>query len=1496
MPVNRPLRTALCAAALATGVGIAAFVPVIAAPPANQPAATPNRAQRDAMAPTDRFIVRFRDDALERRNPVARQHLLDNVGRKLGVAVRHGRGLANGADLIRTDRKLDAQAAKRLMVELKHDPRVAYVERDRVFRPMATPNDPLLPQQTYLLKNTSGIGADIAWNRGTGNGVVVAVLDSGSTPHPDLDANYVAGYDFISDIANANDGTGRDAGYGDPGDWNTTNACGDNSYYTPASTWHGTAVAGAIAAVGNNGVGLTGMAYKAKVMPVRVLGRCGGYTSDIADAITWAAGGAVAGVPTNTNPVEVINLSLSTYGLCSATLQSAIDTAHAAGIVVLGATPDVSVDTAGYAPANCNHVIGIGAARQNSSDPYYSTGDEIDLLAPAGYLPFGDPQQDSTEAPIQTTINTGTTAPGAAGYGTRTGPSMSTAIASGTVAVMQSIRPQAPAVVESLLHATGLGEQGGCSFFGHCATLIDADAATLALSTPVLTLNEWLFVDEGNAGTQNAAEFVVTLTEPLTTPVTFVARTVDDGATAGSDYVALAPTTFTIAPGQTSKTVAVQVIGDDVGESYSENFTLELSDVTGATPLLRVARAAIVEDDEQWLAPDHMQQLDPGRLAGGGARFTFDPPAGASNVTVTVASPYSPYGNDADLYVARDYLPTQSQYDCASENYGSNEACVLGTVSGPHHVLVITPNYFSGDVTLTVSWQQPTEISVGDAAVTEGASGSKTLTFTVTRTPVTLSSVSFDVATSDGTAVAGADYQAKTYTNRAFASGQATRTFTVPIYGDTTLEPNETFTVTLGNPVGATIVDGTATGTILNDEGSTLSVGDVTVNEGNAGTSIANVTVTLSQASVVPVTFTATTVDGSATAGSDYVAVTASKSIPAGQLSATFPVTLNGDTVNDDVEQFRVKLTASSVSATKAEGVVTIANDDVPNLSISDASVTEGNSGVRTATFVATLSRAASVPVSFAIRTAVGTATAGSDYREQWVDAVIPAGMLSKTFSVAILGDTGIEPNESLNALLSNAIGATITDGVGVGIILNDDGPTLSINDVAVVEGINPSVKLATFTVSLSQAAAGPVTYNINTTNGTASAPEWDYEARALTGETIPAGQLSRTFTVTIYGDQEAEANEAFFVNLTAVTGASVLDAQGQGTILNDDSPFVTITDASVAEGNVGTKLLTFTVKLSFPLGAPLSYDIATANANATAGVDYVAKALYGETIPAGQTSRTFQVQVNGDSTVEYNEAFYVNLTNVTGMPGLTVQDAQGSGVVLNDDGPTLSIGDIATVEGNSGTKTVTYTVTLSQPVAGPVTYNIATANGPGATGAQAGTDYVAKSLVGETIPAGMTSKTFTVTLNGDTTVEPNELVYVNLSNATGATLLDAQANVFVVNDDGPTLSIADAAVTEGNSGTSTLTFTVSLSQPSANYVFFNLATGNGSAVAGVDYVAASATGLTINNGALSKTFAVTINGDTAVEGNEQFTMTITGSSGATIADASAIGTITNDD
>lgn len=390
----------------------------------------------------DRFIVKYRDGSAEQASSATMQRSLNaaavsaGAGKKLGV--NHVRRIATGADVVRADRKLDRAEAETLMRQIAADANVEYVEVDKLNKPLLTPNDTSYSQQ-WGYSGTYGIRANQAWDVTNGSGAVVAVLDTGITNHSDLNANVLPGYDFIIDTAVSNDGNGRDSDASDPGDWVTANQCG-GTHAAQNSSWHGTHVAGTIAAVTNNAKGVAGVAYGAKIVPVRVLGTCGGYDSDIADAIIWASGGTVSGVPANANPAEVINLSLGGSGACGTTTQNAINGAVGRGTTLVIAAGNDNVNVSNASPANCNNVIAVGSITSTGARSSFSNyGALIDIAAPGSN--------------ILSTLNTGTTTPGAETYVSYNGTSMATPHVAGVVALIQSVAttPKTPAQVEALI-------------------------------------------------------------------------------------------------------------------------------------------------------------------------------------------------------------------------------------------------------------------------------------------------------------------------------------------------------------------------------------------------------------------------------------------------------------------------------------------------------------------------------------------------------------------------------------------------------------------------------------------------------------------------------------------------------------------------------------------------------------------------------------------------------------------------------------------------------------------------------------------------------------------------------------------------------------------------------------------------------------------------------------------------------------------------------------
>ncbi|MEN5071795.1 S8 family peptidase [Stenotrophomonas sp. TWI1183] len=427
-----------------------------------------------SSAPThQRFIVKYKDGSTEVATPTALASSLKAAaaavpaaqGRALGL--QKLRQLAIGPTVVKADRPLDRAEAELLMRRLAADPSVEYVEVDQLMQATLVPNDTRFSEQWGFGTSNASINVRPAWDKATGTGVVVAVIDTGITNHPDLNANILPGYDFISDAAMARDGGGRDNNPNDEGDWYAANECGSG---IPASnsSWHGTHVAGTVAAVTNNSTGVAGTAFNAKVVPVRVLGKCGGYTSDIADAIVWASGGTVSGVPANANPAEVINMSLGGGGSCSTTYQTAINGAVSRGTTVVVAAGNSNTNVSSSVPANCANVIAVAAttsAGARASFSNYGTG--IDISAPG--------------QGILSTLNSGTTVPGSASYASYNGTSMAAPHVAGVVALVQSVAPTAlsPASIESLLKSTARPLPGACS--GGCgAGIVDADAAVTA--------------------------------------------------------------------------------------------------------------------------------------------------------------------------------------------------------------------------------------------------------------------------------------------------------------------------------------------------------------------------------------------------------------------------------------------------------------------------------------------------------------------------------------------------------------------------------------------------------------------------------------------------------------------------------------------------------------------------------------------------------------------------------------------------------------------------------------------------------------------------------------------------------------------------------------------------------------------------------------------------------------------------------------------------------
>lgn len=441
-----------------------------------------------SAAPEQRFIIEYKDAQKATASKAVRiQSMQESLAASSGLPLKHVREMSlSDRHVFKFSKQHSRVEFLTMLNKLKQNPNVLSIQEDAIMQRYAAPNDSLYSDQWHYFETTGGINAETAWDTHDGTGVVVAVLDTGITDHSDLNANVLPGYDFIVDIPTANDGDGRDSDASDPGDWVATFECGFN--FARNSSWHGTHVAGTIAAVTDNGQGGAGVAYGAQILPVRVLGKCGGFLSDIADAIVWASGGSVAGVPDNTTPAQVINMSLGGGGACDSVYQDAINIAVANGTTVVVAAGNSNDDANNYRPASCNNVISVAANdREGNRASYSNWGTAIDVTAPGGETVIA-------ENGVLSMLNDGAQDPGNEAYAYYQGTSMAAPHVAGAAALLYQANPSiTPAEVESTLMATARALPGDCTE-GCGAGIIDARAALDSLgSSNLLPTSDFSF-------------------------------------------------------------------------------------------------------------------------------------------------------------------------------------------------------------------------------------------------------------------------------------------------------------------------------------------------------------------------------------------------------------------------------------------------------------------------------------------------------------------------------------------------------------------------------------------------------------------------------------------------------------------------------------------------------------------------------------------------------------------------------------------------------------------------------------------------------------------------------------------------------------------------------------------------------------------------------------------------------------------------------------------
>ncbi|MES2569298.1 MAG: Calx-beta domain-containing protein, partial [Verrucomicrobiota bacterium] len=795
-------------------------------------------------------------------------------------------------------------------------------------------------------------------------------------------------------------------------------------------------------------------------------------------------------------------------------------------------------------------------------------------------------------------------------------------------------------------------------------------------------------VQEGGPGEKKVVNFTVTLSAVSSEAVTVKYVTMDGTATvANGDYTASGSQTLTFAPGETTKTISVEVNGDATVE-LDEAFKVQLSNATQATLGTSVGTATILNDD---------------------------------GATVVIRNNGTPV--------------------------------VVTEGSGPN---------------ATRFAQFVVELAdAGDAPVT-----------------VTYSTVDGTAKSADG------DFTAVTNQTLTFAAGETSKLVSIPILADAFGEGTENFTIKLNSATNASLVTGrdTITATILDDE-PTISVGDVTVIEGSNGTSSAVFTVKLNKAATGNVVVNYQTEDGTAVDGmvveggaaepaADYTRSLGSITFLPGQTTQTITVPVTADMALEGSETFRLKLTLAADSEARLADGEAVATIKESTLSVGAVTVVEGSGGVKQAVFTVKLSDPLGSAVSVAYNTEDGTAAGGSDFTAVTGGSLTFApGETEKTVSIPILGDLAHEASETFKLKLSGA-SAGLGTAEALGTITDDDPvPRISIDNQAVLEGSPDGVRQAEFTLRLSAASSETITVLVATKDGTATTVDNDYVGKTQT-VTFAPGELTQKFVVDVISDTRGEADEAFTLNLSAPTNATLGAAsQATGTITNDDLSLSITSPGTVIEGGTGS----FTVRLSGPSTESVTVNYPTQSGTAAEGVDY--ETAKGTVVFApGETVKTIDVKSKADTGSEANETFVVLLSNALNA-GISVDKATAS---ITDQKALLSIGDVSIVEGDSGELIQTFTVTRSGgDLSAATTVDWATGDGTAKDGVnEAFADYEAASGT-LTFAAGETSKTFTVKIKGDILKEGNEAFQVSLSNAQNASIVKGVATATIVEEAG---------------------------------------------------------------------------------------------------------------
>lgn len=1081
------------------------------------------------------------------------------------------------------------------------------------------------------------------------------------------------------------------------------------------------------------------------------------------------------------------------------------------------------------------------------------------------------------------------------------------------------------------------------------ATITNDDSATVSVNDVTAI--------EGGSG-MTAFEVTVSLDAEVDAPVTLDYTTADGTAFDGSDYtITSGSTAFTAnAGGPDTLTLTVMVTGDETVE-LDETFLVNISNLMSGGRDVTIVDAqgvaTIQNDDTAQLSIDSISQAEGDT---GTSVFTF---------TVTLDS-------DVDVGLSLD-VDTANGTATLGEDYVANTGTMLSFIGNAGEtqtfdVVVMGDTKVEQDETFlanlsrvvasgrnvvigqpqgiaTILNDDSAEISISDAVLTEGDSGTQIATFTVTLDNEVASDVTLDFTTSALTAsAADGDYDAVsgTLTFGSNTGSSQAANISVVINGDTKVELDETFALLLSNlttnALDVTLADSQGLGTITNDDSASISISNVSSNEGTGGSTVFTFDVSLDAEVDVPLMIDYATSDGTALAAdNDYTAVLGSTLTLAANTGGSqiqpIAISVAADSRVELDEIFLLTLSnlvADGRNITVADGQAagTILNDDTATLSIANASITELDSGASDITFTVTLDAEVDTDISIDYDTFDDTASvARGDYLpntgNSFTFAANTAGGQEQTFTVSVQGDEIVELDETffanLTGLIADGRNVVLGQALAVGTIVNDDAATITISDVTLDEG-NTGGTAFGFMVTLSGETDVPITVDFSTLDDTATTADADYTA--VTGQQLvfapnfTGGPQQLTQTVVVGGDRKLELNESFFADLTNLQASgrdiTVADAQAVGTITNDDTANVTVSNATITEGNGGPRNLIFTVTLDAEVDTDVTVGYVVEDITAELGVDYETTASTDRLNPslltfAGNSglptqSQTITIPILGDNIVELDETLQVFLTGITdGGQGVNMAVDTGIGTIENDDNAVISINSVSAAEGDTTGNTLTFTVSLDNDVDMPITVNYGIVDGT----AVRNVDYTIDDPTA-LIFDGTAGQTHTITVQTlpDSIVELDELFFIDLLSedavSDSVTFGDARGTGTITNDDTANISISDVSVVEGDTGSTAAVFTVTLAGNVDTAIQLGYSTVDSTATAGQDYTAGSGTlNLSGANGSTA-TFSIPVFGDNLVESDEAFFADLIDlvASGRNVvfSDARGVATIVNDD